>query len=84
LTLNPQLFSVWTNRGNTLNRLRRYDEVVASHQRAISLNPNEADAHYNLGLAVQDPPPILWPTLRLVPEVEVPAIFQAMNRSESA
>jgi tetratricopeptide (TPR) repeat protein len=40
--------------GATLARLRRFEDAEALHRRAIALKPDFADAHYNLGVALQD------------------------------
>lgn len=42
----------WNNRGRALEMLNRHDEAVASFGKAISLDKNNADAHFNLALTL--------------------------------
>ncbi|MEL6814880.1 MAG: tetratricopeptide repeat protein [Cyanobacteria bacterium J06598_3] len=37
------------NQGNALAEQGKVDEAIAAYQRAIAINPSNADAHYNLG-----------------------------------
>jgi tetratricopeptide (TPR) repeat protein len=39
--------------GNVLDELERPDESIAAYQRAVTLAPRYADAHYNLALAFE-------------------------------
>ncbi len=47
------------NRGNTLARLKRYDDAVAEYDAALLIDPEHADARHNrdLLLRLSDPPP---------------------------
>jgi predicted O-linked N-acetylglucosamine transferase (SPINDLY family) len=51
---SPDLAEVYSNRGNALSRLHRYEEAIVSCNRAITLNPNHAQAYTNLGFALND------------------------------
>ena len=42
------------NRGNALSYLKRFDEAVASYDKAIALQPDLADAYSNRGVALKD------------------------------
>jgi hypothetical protein len=46
--------SVWTNIGNALRDLRRFDEAAAAHRRAIDGEPTSSKYHANLGVALRD------------------------------
>ena len=37
-----------------LAALRRYEEALASHDRAIVLKPDDAEAHFNRGYVLAD------------------------------
>lgn len=43
-----------TNRGLFLAELGRLEEALAAYERAIRLNPNDADAYYNQGNVLQE------------------------------
>jgi Ca-activated chloride channel family protein len=48
----PELAAVlYYNLGNLYFQQRRFEEAVATYQRALLLNPEDADARYNLELA---------------------------------
>jgi tetratricopeptide (TPR) repeat protein len=32
----------WSNKGNTLHELKRYDEAITHYDKALSLKPDEA------------------------------------------
>jgi tetratricopeptide (TPR) repeat protein len=40
------------NRGNALNKLKRYAEALASYDRALSVRPECVEVHYNRGLTL--------------------------------
>ena len=40
------------NRGNNYQQQGKYDLAIASYQKAIDINPDYADAHYNWGTVV--------------------------------
>ncbi len=42
-----------SNRGNVLQELKRYDEALTSYRRALSVQPDYADALYNCGNALK-------------------------------
>ena len=48
------LAEAWSNRGNALIEIERYEEAVASYDKAIALNPNYADAFGNRGNALKE------------------------------
>lgn len=37
------------NLGTSLHDLKRYEEAIIAYQKAIELDPNDADPYYNLG-----------------------------------
>jgi hypothetical protein len=47
LKKNPNHSIALNNRGNALKELRRYEETLASYDRALTLRPDYAEAHYN-------------------------------------
>ena len=42
------------NRGRSLQELKRFDEALASYDKALALKPDYADAFNNRGLALQE------------------------------
>ena len=52
--MRPDDAEVLNNRGATLRELKRYDEALASYDRALSLRPDYADAFYNRGVTLQE------------------------------
>ena len=42
------------NRGNALHELKRFEEALASHDRALALRPDYAEAHSNRGNALHE------------------------------
>jgi predicted O-linked N-acetylglucosamine transferase (SPINDLY family) len=52
--VKPDYAEAFGGRGNALKALRRYDEAIASYDRAISLKPDYAEALSNRGNALQE------------------------------
>ena len=50
IELKPDYAEAWSNRGVTLNDLRRHEDALASYERAIELKPDYVEAIYNKGL----------------------------------
>jgi tetratricopeptide (TPR) repeat protein len=48
----PQHRLAWNNRGRALEMLNRHDEAAASFGKAIALDKDYADAHFNLSLTL--------------------------------
>jgi len=46
----PRVSPAWNNLGIALNRLQRLDEAKAAFEQAAGMDPNNADAHANLGI----------------------------------
>ncbi|NET60245.1 MAG: tetratricopeptide repeat protein [Symploca sp. SIO2E6] len=44
----------WFNRGNALNELDKYQETIASYDKAIEIKPDNADAWNNRGVALNE------------------------------
>ena len=45
--MRPDYAEAFVNRGVTLHELKRFDEALASYDRAIALRPDYAQAHFN-------------------------------------
>lgn len=45
---------LWLTRGNALRHLRRLDEAIDSHNRALALNPTCGEARFNRALVEED------------------------------
>jgi Ca-activated chloride channel homolog len=43
----------WYNRGNALFRQQRWADAVDAYKESLRINPNDADAKYNLGVALR-------------------------------
>jgi tetratricopeptide (TPR) repeat protein len=54
LARNPNAGTTHLLHGFHLHRTRQVKEAVKAYQRAVELQPNSRDAHYNLGLAYAD------------------------------
>jgi tetratricopeptide (TPR) repeat protein len=49
----PNSAEVHNNRGAILQMMKRYDEALASYDRAIALKPDYANSHFNRGTALK-------------------------------
>ena len=52
MSINPNYFEAWSNKGFTLHELHRFDEAIAHYDRALSINPNYFDALWNKSLSL--------------------------------
>jgi tetratricopeptide (TPR) repeat protein len=50
LQIKPDSTNAMVNRGNALRYLGRFDEAIASFDRALAIEPELAEAHWNKGL----------------------------------
>ena len=48
--MRPDYAEALSNRGDTLKELKRFEEALASYDRALTLRPDYAEAHYNEAL----------------------------------
>jgi len=49
IALNPQQAIYFSNRGNSLLELKRFEEALTSYERAVTLKPDYAEAYFNRG-----------------------------------
>jgi tetratricopeptide (TPR) repeat protein len=54
IAVNPDVATTWTLLGIHLQRKKRPSEAIQHFQHALKLNPNDLNAHYNMGLAYFD------------------------------
>lgn len=54
IELEPSFFAAYSNLGNVLKDLERYDEAIDIHKKSIELNPTNARASNNLGTLFED------------------------------
>ena len=54
IALRPRNASAYSNLGNVLRDLGRFEDAVASHQQAVHLDPKNPDTLHNLGVALRD------------------------------
>src|SRR5947209_13554765 len=54
LKINPNAAAAYSNRGNALKDLKRFDEALASFDQAIALKPDYAEAFNNRGIALKE------------------------------
>ena len=47
MEIKPDLHEAWYNRGVALGNLGRYEEAIASYDRAVEIKPDYASAWYN-------------------------------------
>jgi tetratricopeptide (TPR) repeat protein len=52
--LRPDLARAYSDRGVIFHTLRRFEEAMASYERAIALQPGYAVAHFNRGLTLHE------------------------------
>ena len=50
--MRPDYAEALSNRGTTLRELKRFEEALASYDRALKVRPDFAEAHNNLGAAL--------------------------------
>ncbi len=51
-TRDPDAYQVYTNLGNALVHLRRFDEAIDAYREAVALRPDHPDTHMGLGVAL--------------------------------
>ena len=49
IALDPKLAIAWTNLGNCLCRLNRTERAIECWQKALTIEPRQPEAHFNLG-----------------------------------
>jgi len=54
IAMNPNVAGTYVTKGVYLHRVKRYREAIASYQRALAIEPDSINAHYNLALAYLD------------------------------
>lgn len=54
IEINRRSAAAYSNYGNALQELKRWDEALTSYDRAIELNPHDPDLFYNRGNALQE------------------------------
>jgi len=54
LKINPGHILALINRGSALHALKRFDDALASHDRALAVRPDCAEAHYGRGNALHE------------------------------
>ncbi len=54
ISINPNIASAYSNRGNALHELKRYEEALVSYDKAIALEPDFVEAYSNRGLALKE------------------------------
>ena len=52
IEIKPDYHQAWNNRGNTLSKLGRKEEVIASYDKALEIKPDYHQAWYNRGNAL--------------------------------
>jgi tetratricopeptide (TPR) repeat protein len=51
IAVNPNVAGTYTTQGVYLHRVKRYSDAIKSYQRALELDPDSMNAHYNIALA---------------------------------
>ena len=52
LKLTRKIQIAWNNKGNVLTKLNKSDEALKAYDKAIEINPQNADAWNNKGVAL--------------------------------
>ena len=52
LTLNPNNYNSWLNRGTWYNDNKMYYEAMSDYEKSIEINPKEPLAYYNMGISL--------------------------------
>ena len=52
LVIKPDDAEAWNNKGITLNKLGRFEEVLAAYDKAIDIKPDYTEAWYNKGITL--------------------------------
>ena len=59
MSIKPDNASAYSNLGNALKNLNRFEEALSSFDKAIEINPNFADAYFKLSNIFLNIPRIL-------------------------
>jgi tetratricopeptide (TPR) repeat protein len=54
IEIYPHVATAHSNHGNVLRELKRFDDALASYEKAIALKPDYADAFFNRGNALRE------------------------------
>jgi tetratricopeptide (TPR) repeat protein len=54
IEINPQNSEAWYNKGNALDRLKKYNEAIMAYDKAIEINPKDEAVWYFKGDALRD------------------------------
>ena len=54
IALDPENFTAHFERGNTLYKLGREEEALASYGKALEINPDKEEAYFNRGIVLDD------------------------------
>ena len=52
LSLKPDYFEAYNNKGNALKDQGKLEEAISSYKKAIKIKPDFADAHFNKGISL--------------------------------
>jgi tetratricopeptide (TPR) repeat protein len=54
IKIKPDYHDAWSNRGNALRKLERYEEAIASYDQAIKFKPDFYQAWCNRGFTLNE------------------------------